>query len=139
MKPYEKSYKGLIIWLLAFLVLMIGFPALLGDKLDSKAYILLFLNILSISLTLLTGIIYVTQSIYWYNGMDFEKAKEASPAQRSRYAVRHFQRFGFFACGGIVYSLLSYSLHLPRALDIILFTFGIIVVALSTNNIHLEE
>lgn len=134
-KEYKKSYKGLIIMLLIFFVLgcVIGSFPVKNEKILS----LMIMNFTTIWMTILTWIIYKTESIYWYSGLSFEEAKRASSDDRQEYAIRHFKRFAIFALIYALYSVITYFLNFPIILDFIIGAIGIIIVAISTIKIKL--
>ncbi len=90
----DKSYKGFLIWMALFCVLMIGYAladyGALPLSLNAGEGLGLLLLLL---LDLLFLIIYVTQSVYWIGGVTYEQAKEAGEQARKRYALRHLLVF----------------------------------------------
>ena len=50
-------------------------------------------NYMFITLSLLTGMIYKNECIYWYSGMSYQEAIEATSMSRKKYAYKHFIRF----------------------------------------------
>ena len=136
MKSYEKSYKGFVIWLLVFIILVFSIPILPTQ--NANLLTLAVMNLMSLSMAVLTWIIWKNEKIYWYNGIEFEKAKQATREQRKRYALRHAKRFTLFALAGIVYSVVAYHWSIPIVFTITVMGLGIVAVALSTIKIKLE-
>ncbi|MGN0635876.1 MAG: hypothetical protein ACI4I5_06605 [Acutalibacteraceae bacterium] len=136
MKSYEKSYKGFVIWLFVFIILVFCIPLLPTQ--NGNLLTLAVMNLMSLSMAVLTWIIWKNEKIYWYNGIEFEKAKQATSVQRKRYALRHAKRFTFFALAGIVYSVAAYHWSFPIGFTITVMGIGIVAVALSTIKIKLE-
>lgn len=136
MKTYAKSYKGLVLWFLGFLVLVFCIPILPTQ--NANLLTLAVMNLMSLSMAVLTWIIWKNEKIYWYNGIEFEKAKQATREQRKRYALRHAKRFTFFALAGLVYSAVAFHWNIPIGFTITVMGLGIVAVALSTIKIKLE-
>ena len=132
---YRKSYKGLLWWSMAFVVL----PALLAFLPIKNGALLtrLFLNAAGGLLVLLMYIIYRTEAVYWINGVEFEQAKEAGSERRKQYALRHLERFGWVALLYLLYSIGAQMAGVGSGADIALWAVGLIVAALSTIPIKL--
>ena len=135
MEEYKKSYKGFIVMLLLFAAVL--FAIILIPTEDEKLVALLIFNIAVVWMTLLTWVIYKTEKIYWYTGLEYEDAVKASSEQRKKFAMQHFKRFAIFTVIYIVYSAISYIINLGIGFDIAIGTVGIIAVAISTMNIKL--
>lgn len=135
MSEYKKSYKLFILWIIAMIITSF-LPAFLYEM---KLQIMLAIvdNILTIDIFLLTLIIYLTESIYWYNGTTFEQARDAGSERRKAFAAAHMKRFGIFALAFLIYSIISIFIGLPSALDVVICVIGIVAVALSTIKIKL--
>ena len=130
MKEYKKSYKGLIIWLAAFLAVSFAVPFL--PKLGEDVLTLIMMNIVSLSTAILAGIIYKTESVYWYTGIEFEQAEKAGSRARKEYALKHFRLFSIYAAAVLVYSAAAYFIKIPIAFTITVITLGLIITALCT-------
>ena len=132
---YKKSYKLLWFWFALFVGLMV-LAALL--PIDNTALaILVTMNLCSGSVALLSFMIYKTQCIYWYNGIDFEEAKVAGEERRIAYGYAHWRLFGGFAALYFVYSLCAQIIPFGIALHILLGTVGMVAAAISTMKIKL--
>ena len=131
----KKSYKGFIIWLIAMCVAIFGCVLIPTD--DAALVTRIVMNTSTISLAVLTWIVYKTENVYWYNGISYEEARKASSDRRKLYAWTHCRRFGMFA---LVYLLISVAAHMLQVsfwLDIVIGTVGLIVAALGTIKIKL--
>lgn len=135
MREYKKSYLGLVIWIVLYTAAMTGCAFL--PKMDIQILLAVTDNITITGCFVLTFIIYKTEYIYWYNGTDYTKAKEAGSERRKKFALEHMKRFGKFALFFAVYSVISILLHIPYGLDITIAVVGIVFVACSTTNIKL--
>lgn len=135
MKEYKKSYKGLILWLIIFCILY--FSVIFLPELNTRLTTAVMDNIMTISIFILTYIIYKTESVYWYNGTSFEDALEAGSERRKKFAFEHMKRFGIFALVYFIYSLISLALKIPYGFDIFAAAAGLIAAAFSTNKIKL--
>ena len=56
-------------------------------KMDSHLQIVIYMNIVVISIFVLSLIIYLTENVYWYNGVEFSEALEAGTEKRKAIAV----------------------------------------------------
>lgn len=134
-KEYKKSYKAFGLWLLGMCVAYFG--CIFVPIKDIQVQLAVVDNIMTISCFVLTWIIYKKEAIYWYNGTTFEAAEEAGSDRRKAFALEHMKRFGLFAGGFLVYSILSILMGLPYGLDIMIATIGLVVAAVSTIKIKL--
>ncbi|MBP3541181.1 MAG: hypothetical protein J6K72_05140 [Clostridia bacterium] len=132
---YKKSYLGLVIWLVLFMA--IPFVMIVLPPLDGSTMMRLFLNYMAISLALLMLIIHQTEAIYWINGVEFDQAKEAGSEKRKAFAMRHLERFGWFALLFAAFSCLCHILGWSEWIDFAVCVVGIFGVAISTISIKL--
>lgn len=135
MKEYRKSYLGLVLWLIAFCMAETSCFFLPINEI--KMQLAFFDNIMTVSLFLLTYIIYKTEYVYWYNGTEFTAAKEAGKERRKRFAAEHMKRFGYFTLTFFIYTIISYLLKFPYGIDISMVVIGTIAAAISTVKIKL--
>ena len=133
---YKKSYKGFVLWMVLFIASLFGCAFVPTE--DTNLMTLLVDNIMTIGMAILTGIIYKNEKIYWYTGLSYEDAKQASSRQRKKYAMQHFKRFGIFAGIYLTYSIMAYFFAMPIGLSITIVLFGLVGVAISTMNIKLD-
>ena len=131
----KKSYKGYIVWMILFCVGMV--LMMIVDLKNLKLFSLILGNYMLMMITLLTGMIYKNECIYWYSGVSYQEAIEATSMSRKKYAYKTF--YTFFYNMFIVFILFNNSLFLS-------FSFGmnmticcllIMVCALSTTSIKL--
>ena len=93
-----------------------------------------------ISVSLDNGIafmIFVNCRVYWYNGVTYEDAVAAGAERCKVYAFRHFIRFGIFAVAYVAFSAIMQVLKVGMWVDIVIFSIGLIAVAISTVKIKL--
>ena len=135
MREYKKSYTGFIIWLILFCVCCIGVCFI--PKTNTKFEIAMVGNIMIIGCFVLSLIIYLTEYVYWYNGTSYEDAKAAGSERRKKFALEHMKRFGLFALGFMVYTIISFVLKISFGIDITIAGIGIVAVSLSTIKIKL--
>ncbi len=134
---YKKSYKGFIIWLIAFLTVSIG-VALIPEDAVSAAFLMRVVgNICTISIAILAFVICETECVYWYTGISYEDAVKAGSEKRREYAWKHFQRFGTFAVIYLVISIAAQLLQINMWVDLTFLFVGVIAVAVSTIRIKL--
>ena len=91
----KKSYKGFIAWLVLFCVGVLAIIFMDIKNIDLVGLVLG--NYMFITLAILTGMIYKNEAIYWYSGMSYQEAIEATSISRKKYAYKHFIRF-FITC-----------------------------------------
>lgn len=85
---YEKSYNGLVIWILLFCGAMIAADFLpIGN---GDIAVRLMSNICTFGVAILTLIIYRNESVYWYNGTTYEEALTVGSDRRKAFAWKHF-------------------------------------------------
>jgi hypothetical protein len=132
---YKKSYLGLILWIIGMLVVFFG-SSFLPDM-GMQIRIAIADNIMTISVFILTVIIYFTENVYWYNGTSYEEGLLAGSDRRKAFALAHMIRFGILAGAFLLYSFVSIVLGIPYGVDIAVATIGIIVAAFSTMKIKL--
>ena len=90
-----------------------------------------------ITLSLLTGMIYKNEAIYWYTGISYQEACAVTSKQRKEYAYKHFIRFLMVCLGYFVYSIIAYFLSFSFGMSIIICCLLMTVCALSTVSIKL--
>ncbi len=134
MSEYKKSYKGLIIWLICFIAAYVGVMLLAHD---SRRATLATMDVLTISVAVLSGMIFLNEKIYWYTGVTFEAAEKLSSAERKAYAWKYFVRFLAVAVGYIIFSVPAFVFRLPEWLTITVGCAAVIIAALSTINIKI--
>ena len=126
----KKSYKGFLLWMLVFFVTMFGCAFLPIE--NSAILTRIVMNVCVLNIVLLSFIIYKTESVYWYNGTEYEQAVEAGSECRKAFAWKHLKRFGTFALLYLTYSVLAQFFHIPYGVDFAVATIGMVAVAIST-------
>lgn len=126
----KKSYKGFVIWFIGFV--LISFSMAFLPISDSELLSRIVFNVVSLSLVVLSYIIYKTEYIYWYNGTSYEEAVKAGTERRKAFGRKHFNRFKTFAIVFFIYSVLAQSLNVSFWIDLLLFGVGIVATAIST-------
>lgn len=131
----KKSYKGFIAWLVLFCVGMFVI-IFIGIK-NINLVGLVLGNYMFITLSLLTGMIYKNECIYWYSGMSYQEAIEATSMSRKKYAYKHFIRFFITCLLYLFYSIIAYFLSFSFGMNMTICCLLIVVCALSTTSIKL--
>lgn len=126
----KKSYKGLVIWLIVFIV---SYGWLIILPVEN------FNLLTNISMLYTTGmiatlcyIIYRFDKIYWINGVMFEDAAKMTRRQRDRYTLRHFEAFGKFFCIHLIFAIIAHFFGFPLWIIITVPAIGLIAAAIST-------
>ena len=131
----KKSYKGYIVWMILFCIGMV--LMMIVDFKNLKLFSLILGNYMFITLSLLTGMIYKNEAIYWYSGISYQEACAVTSKQRKEYAYKHFIRFLMVCLGYFVYSIIAYFLSFSFGMSIIICCLLMTVCALSTVSIKL--
>ena len=131
----KKSYKGYIVWMILFCVGME--LMMIVDLKNLKLFSLILGNYMFITLSLLTGMIYKNECIYWYSQMSYQEAIEATSMSRKKYAYKHFIRFFITCLLYLFYSIIAYFLSFSFGMSIIICCLLMTVCALSTVSIKL--
>ena len=76
----KKSYTGLILWLIVYTV-TIFLPAFLPTD-DGGLLTRIIMGWTAIAILLLMLMIYISEKVYWINGVTYEEAVEAGSARR---------------------------------------------------------
>ena len=131
----KKSYKGFILWIVFFNLITFGTVFLPIE--DGEIMTRIVLNICTVSIAVLTFMIYKTEFVYWYNGTTYEEAVQAGSERRKLFAFKHLKKFAIFASIYLIASIILNLLELSIWIDIILITIGSIITAVSTIGIKL--
>ena len=131
----KKSYTGLILWLIVYTV-TIFLPAFLPTD-DGGLLTRIIMGWTAIAILLLMLMIYISEKVYWINGVTYEEAVEAGSARRKTFALRHLVHFGVFSAPYLVFTIVAQILGWPFWIDIVVVTVGIIAAAVSTVRIRL--
>ena len=131
---YNKSYKGLALWLAGYLAACCA-PLLL--KVDGPLATRLVLVITAVAMPLLCLMMLRHESVYWINGVSFEEARGAGSERRRAFAMAHLRTFSWFALGYGAFTVVTQALGASIAIDTVVFCVGIIAAALSTLRIRL--
>ena len=137
METYEKSYKGLVFFLIGYMAAMF-LPIFLPID-DYRLITRIVLNICSGGIVILCWMMYRNERIYWINGISFEKAKHATSDQRKEYALWYLRHFGNAALIFLIFSVAAQYLHLSIILDTLVVTALLIVVAVKSIKVKLEN
>ena len=132
---YKKSYKGFLLWLAGFIAALLLLSFIPAE--DGGLVTRLICNLKTISLALLTWIIYKTEAVYWYNGTEYEAARDAGSERRKAFAWKHFELFGWSAAIYLVFSIIAQFFGLPFWLDLAFAFVLVIGTAFSTMPIKL--
>lgn len=127
---YKKSYKGFVLSLLIYLVLI--FTVSFIPAADESQPIRLVMLLTAWYMAGLTFYIWRTERIYLYNGTTYEEADAAGSERRKAFAWRHFRIFGMFA---LLMTLLSCGMQLLGVsgwIDFAVGMIGLIVAACRT-------
>ena len=125
-----KTYKGLVLWAVMMVAASIGGAYLPIE--DTRLLSRITLNICTLSIAVLAFIIYRTGRAYWYSGITYEQAVSAGMQKCKAYALKHFRDFGLFALAFLLFSILSWCLHLSFWIDLFILFIGLIAICIHT-------
>ena len=133
---YKKSYKGFVMGLIAYLVLLVGvvFIPAKDEQLPMRLIMLLTVWYMAA----LSFHVWRTEQIYWYNGTSFEAAEAAGSDRRKAFAWQHFRIFGRFALIHTAVALAMLVLRGSAWIDFTVGTVGLCVACFMTMPIKLE-
>ncbi|MDO5548137.1 MAG: hypothetical protein Q4F79_06580 [Eubacteriales bacterium] len=131
----KKSYKGFVLWIFIFFIVLIGVSCLPID--DSRILVRIVDNACSLGITCLAFLIYKTEYVYWYSGTSYEDAQKAGSERRNCFAWEHFKKFGLFSLAFLLFSVLAQILQFPIWIDIVVLAVGLVAVACRTISISL--
>jgi hypothetical protein len=132
---YKKSYKGFVVGLIVFLVLLLSISFIPAE--DEHLPMRLIMLLTSWYMAALSFHVWRTEQIYWYNGTTFEDAEAAGSERRKEFAWRHFRIFGMFALLMTVLSCAMQLLGWSAWIDFTVGTVGICVACFMTIPIKL--
>ena len=135
MNTLKKSYKSLVLAMIAYVALMF-LPILLPIK-DEALLTRITLNLCNLGVVGLMALIYLNERIYWINGTSYEEAIAAGSYRRKLFAKRHLIRFLIAFIAYLLLSILFQFLNLKIWIDIVIFVILTIGAALSTMGIKL--
>ncbi|HAS72786.1 MAG TPA: hypothetical protein DCS67_01420 [Clostridiales bacterium UBA8960] len=129
----EKSYKGLYLWLVGLVSVMIGFgtlTSLIGAVSDKSEMIKIHLLLAAFMIWLLFYVILKTERIYFIYGISYERAKVAGSKRRNIFAHGYLRVFSFATLLYAMVGALSTVLAWPFMTDLaaFLFLYGIAVI-----------
>ena len=127
---YRKTYAGFIVWLIGFVIAMLSICFLPVE--DEAVLTRLLQNLCTLSIALLTWMIWRNERVYWYNGITFEEAEKAGSERRKEYAFRHFRLFGGYALVALAATMASHLACLPWWVDFTFICVGMIAAAFRT-------
>lgn len=136
MEEYKKTYKGLFIFMLIYVLCVVS-PGLFIEEINLT--ILFLWNISNFWIFLLMLYIYKKEGIYWITGVIYEAAEKMKSEDRKKYAYRHVKKFLFYSIFNLAYSILAYIIPLSFYTSFTVGLIGIVGTALSTMFIKLEK
>ena len=131
----KKSYTGFILWMVLYLGILFSMAFLPIE--NDGVMIRLILSFTALAVTGMMLIIYISEQVYWINGVTYEQAVDAGSERRKLFARRHLVRFGIFTAIYVLFAVVGQIIGIPFWIDIVVFTLGMIAAAISTINIRL--
>ena len=132
---YKKSYRGLVFWMIGYIVVM--FAPMFLPKMDGGLLTRLTLILGMAGIPALMWIIWRWEKVYWINGVTFEQARDAGSERRRAFAMAHLKPFGLAALGYIVFSVIMQLCGVHFWIDIVVFCVALIGAAISTMKVKL--
>ena len=132
---YKKTYKEFIIFLTLHFLTLVGVGVL--SVIKDFVPLVLIANIITVGMTLLMYIIYVTENIYWMNGIEYERALFVGSERRKAFALKHLKRMGAASLFGIIVTALSFLLSWSQLVTFPIIFIVFIIACISTVNFEL--
>lgn len=129
----KKSYAGLVVWLVCFMLFMVACMFL-----PEAVMLRGVMQLCSLGICALIGMIYGNEKVYWINGVTYEEAMQATREQRKAFAWRHLKVFLWFAVPYFLFSCLSYVLGWNEWIDFAVGFVGMVAAAIATIGIRLK-
>lgn len=134
---YKKSYKGYVILMFLYILALIGIMFLPID--NPNQITVLIGESMVVWMAILTGVIWKTEKIYWYTGVEYNQVKDLPSEVRKRYGYRHFKRFLIVGILYTIYAVFAYIFKVHWGISTSLVVVVLVAVAISTMNIKLEK
>ena len=131
----KKSYKGFIVWLVLFIIGMFMIPFL--SLKDNKLVTLIILNYMILMIDILMILMHYSHSIYWLNGIEFEKVCKMSIEKIEQVSKKYIELFTLAVFISLLYSIISYYLKLNYGIDIFVISLILVSASFYTITIHL--
>ena len=133
----KKSYKLFFVWIAVFFAVLI-WGAVKEINIGGIGAVQSNSLLACVMLDLLFLLIYLTDSIYWINGVTYEEAAQADAAARKRYAWRHLLTFLVATAIYFVYCIAIADVVKLGSIGDSLVAGGVLCVAgITTIRIHL--
>ncbi len=127
----KKSYKGLFIWLLCYLLLMV---LIIFLPIENAAILtrLMFL-MTNAMIVILMYIIYRTGNIYWFTTFSYEDVQKYDEQTKKNYAKKVYILFLKYFVVYLLFTILMQILSLPYWIDIVVFCVSLAAVCILDN------
>lgn len=130
----KKTYRGFIIWMVVWLLLMCTLPFIAQEAAMGMR---LICNLMTLGIAVLAHMICRNECVYWYTGLTFEEAEAAGSERRVAYAKAMRKPFVIIAAGLLVLSVAGHALGWSMWIDFVVATVGTIAAAFSTIRVKL--
>jgi len=126
-----KNYKGIFIWLLCYLLLMV---LIIFLPIDNAAILtrLMFL-MTNAMIVILMYIIYRTGNIYWFTTFSYEDAQMYDEQTKKNYAKKVYILFLKYFVVYLLFTILMQILSMPYWIDIVVFCVSLAAVCILDN------
>jgi len=126
-----KNYKGIFIWLLCYLLLMV---LIIFLPIDNAAILtrLMFL-MTNAMIVILMYIIYRTGNIYWFTTFSYEDAQKYDEQTKKNYAKKVYILFLKYFVVYLLFTILMQILSMPYWIDIVVFCVSLAAVCILDN------
>ena len=126
-----KNYKGVFIWTLCYLLLMVLIIFLpIDNAAISTRLIFLMTNAL---IVILMYIIYRTGNIYWFTTFSYEDAQKYDEQTKKNYAKKVYILFLKYFVVYLLFTVLMQILSMPYWIDIVVFCISLTAVCILDN------
>ena len=130
----KKTYRGFVIWLVVWMLLLFATPFIAHDGATGMR---LICNLMTLGMAVLTHMICRNECVYWYTGLTFEEAEAAGSERRVAYAKAMRKPFVIIAAVQLAISVAGHILGWSMWIDFAVATVGTIAAAFSTMRVKL--
>ncbi len=133
----KKSYKGLFIWLLCYLLLMVLIIFLPIDDASVSTRIMFLMT--NAMIVILMYIIYRTGNIYWFTTFSYEDAQKYDAETKKNYAKKVYLLFAKYFGIYLIFTILMQIFSISYWIDIVVFCISLATVCVLDNRNKIGE
>lgn len=133
----KKSYKGLFIWLLCYLLLMVLIIFLPIDDASVSTRIMFLMT--NAMIVILMYMIYRTGNIHWFTTFSYEDAQKYDAETKKNYAKKVYLLFAKYFGIYLIFTILMQIFSISYWIDIVVFCISLATVCVLDNRNKIGE